>query len=99
MVAPALTRLNCPQGEFELQRYPSRNREPLRAWCAADVLLLEATKASSVNTLVVPDPSNLISSLTTNIESKVDRDKYQVVLTANYVVIIIKVNKIKQIGL
>ena len=48
MVASALTRLNCPQGEFELQRYPSRNREPLRAWCAADVLLLEAAKASSV---------------------------------------------------
>ncbi|MDG1388138.1 MAG: methyltransferase [Halioglobus sp.] len=61
MVAPALTWLNCPQGEFELQRYPSRNREPLRAWCAADVLLLEAAKTSSVNTLVVNDDHGALS--------------------------------------
>ena len=47
-----------PYGRFELQRYPARRQEPLRAWCAADTLLLEATAGLSVpgeDTLVVND--------------------------------------------
>ncbi len=55
MVAPAPTRLVCAQGEFELSRYPSRSREPLQAWCSADLLLLDAVKESPANTLVVND--------------------------------------------
>ena len=47
-----------PYGRFGLQRYPARRQEPLRAWCAADTLLLEATAGLSVpgeDTLVVND--------------------------------------------
>ena len=39
MTADTLCR--TPYGDFQLQRYPSRRDEPLRAWCAADLLLLE----------------------------------------------------------
>ena len=35
-----VTRLRAPQGEFELERYPVRPREPLRAWDGADEHLL-----------------------------------------------------------
>ena len=35
------TLCHTPYGDFQLQRYPSRQDEPLRAWCAADLLLLE----------------------------------------------------------
>jgi len=35
------TLCHTPYGDFQLQRYPSRQGEPLRAWCAADLLLLE----------------------------------------------------------
>ena len=30
-----------PFGAFRLTRYPARREEPLQAWCAADLLLLE----------------------------------------------------------
>lgn len=51
----APTRLQLPSGTFELQRYPARRRETLQAWCAADLLLLEAVDAlpSSPKTLLV----------------------------------------------
>lgn len=55
MVAVASTHLNCPQGEFELQRYPCRKQEPLQAWCSADLLLLETANSAAARTLVVND--------------------------------------------
>lgn len=44
MPASAPTRLELPEGAFNLHRYPSRRQEPLVAWCAADLLLLEAAR-------------------------------------------------------
>lgn len=47
-----------PYGEFPLARYPARSREPLRAWCSADQLLLEEAArlgVSGADTLVVND--------------------------------------------
>ncbi len=41
MVAPHSTAFQSPYGTFTLARYPSRPGEPLLAWCAADILLLE----------------------------------------------------------
>jgi 16S rRNA G1207 methylase RsmC len=38
----AATVFATPFGSFALHRYPSREREPLQAWCGADRLLLEA---------------------------------------------------------
>ncbi|MFT5706172.1 MAG: 23S rRNA (guanine1835-N2)-methyltransferase [Oceanospirillaceae bacterium] len=35
------TTLSVPQGDFTLHRYPLRNNDPLRAWDAADELLLD----------------------------------------------------------
>jgi 23S rRNA (guanine1835-N2)-methyltransferase len=35
------TLCHTPFGDFQLHRYPARRDEPLRAWCAADLLLLE----------------------------------------------------------
>ena len=55
MVAAAPTRLCCPQGEFELTRYPGRKQDPLQAWCSADMLLLEAAGNGKRNVLVVND--------------------------------------------
>ena len=49
---------NTPFGTFDLLRYPPRPREPLRAWCAADELLLEEVKrlaVASERVLVVND--------------------------------------------
>ncbi|HEY7776023.1 MAG TPA: methyltransferase, partial [Kineobactrum sp.] len=37
--------VDTPFGEFALSRYPTRAKEPLRAWCGADTLLLEAAAA------------------------------------------------------
>jgi 16S rRNA G1207 methylase RsmC len=57
-VDEAPTALRTPFGHFELKRYPARRRESLRAWCAADILLLEEARRLSVagaNTLVVND--------------------------------------------
>lgn len=47
-----------PFGEFRLHRYPTRRHETLRAWCAADQLLLEEIArngAPTADTLVVND--------------------------------------------
>lgn len=42
MALPASTRFKNPYGTLELHRYPARQQESLQAWCAADLLLLEA---------------------------------------------------------
>ena len=42
------THYRTPFGTFKLPRYPARRQEPLRAWCAADSLLLEAADKLSV---------------------------------------------------
>jgi len=57
-MATADTRFPAPQGEFELRRYPARRAEPLQAWCAADMLLLEEVERrglSGAHCLVVND--------------------------------------------
>jgi 16S rRNA G1207 methylase RsmC len=57
-VSAATTRFECPQGRFQLKRYPHRTRETLQAWCAADSLLLEEAVQhadSGAGTLVVND--------------------------------------------
>ena len=61
MVAMASTRLTCPQGEFELQRYPRRNKETLQAWCSADLLLLQAAHETTGRALVVNDDHGALS--------------------------------------
>jgi 23S rRNA (guanine1835-N2)-methyltransferase len=43
-VKPAATLFETPFGAFELGRYPRRAPEPLQAWNAADLLLLEAAR-------------------------------------------------------
>lgn len=54
--AAAPQRFDTPFGEFELRRYPARRREPLQAWSAADLLLLEALATGPCEgTLVVND--------------------------------------------
>ncbi|PLW82107.1 50S rRNA methyltransferase [Kineobactrum sediminis] len=37
--------VDTPFGSFALSRYPARRKEPLRAWCGADTLLLDAAAA------------------------------------------------------
>lgn len=54
MPAVAATLMQCPQGSFEMQRYPRRSAEPLQAWCGADLLLLEAARPK-LKTLLVND--------------------------------------------
>tara|TARA_R110001599_G_scaffold353512_1_gene593433 strand:+ start:22635 stop:23753 length:1119 start_codon:yes stop_codon:yes gene_type:complete len=52
------TLCHTPFGEFTLHRYPSRRDEPLRAWCAADLLLLDAVQHREIvgaEVLVVND--------------------------------------------
>ena len=52
------TSLRTPYGVFELTRYPTRPVEPLQAWCAADILLLEEVHGrgvTGVDLLVVND--------------------------------------------
>ena len=47
-----------PFGEVTLQRYPARRDEKLRAWCSADLLLLQALQRlglPAAHTLVVND--------------------------------------------
>jgi len=48
---------NTPFGPFQLQRYPARKQELLRAWCGADLLLLETVAASPLpgSILVIND--------------------------------------------
>lgn len=62
MAASAPTGLNCPQGKFELQRYPARKQEPLQAWTSADLLLLEAAAASTGQCLVVNDEHGALAT-------------------------------------
>lgn len=57
-MSAAATRFDCPQGRFQLRRYPHRTRETLQAWCAADSLLLDEAVQhahSGASTLVVND--------------------------------------------
>ncbi|KAA1193122.1 class I SAM-dependent methyltransferase [Pseudohalioglobus sediminis] len=61
MPATAPTLLSCSQGDFELSRHPRRRRETLQAWCAADLLLLEAVDKARGNTLVVNDDHGALS--------------------------------------
>ena len=44
----AASTFNTSFGTFDLLRYPPRPREPLRAWCAADELLLEEVQGLGV---------------------------------------------------
>lgn len=58
--ATAVTPQLCqtPLGDFLLQRYPTRRKELLQAWCGADLLLLEAvtqTLPRPASALVVND--------------------------------------------
>ena len=46
---------HTPFGDFRLGRYPARRDEPLRAWCAADLLLLE-----EIHRLRTPGPQILV---------------------------------------
>ncbi len=61
MTPEANTRLICPQGKFELRRYPARKQESLQAWCSADALLLEAAATSNGKSLVVNDDHGALS--------------------------------------
>lgn len=53
----AATVCDTPFGPFQLQRYPARKQERLRAWCGADLLLLETVAATPLpgSVLVVND--------------------------------------------
>lgn len=53
----AATACDTPFGAFQLQRYPARKQELLRAWCGADLLLLETVAAAPLpgSVLVVND--------------------------------------------
>ena len=53
----AATVCDTPFGPFQLQRYPARKQELLRAWCGADLLLLETVAATPLpgSVLVVND--------------------------------------------
>lgn len=58
------TCMTTPFGEFELQRYPSRKRELLRAWDAADEYLLQRLSEqdwAQKNTLIVNDSFGALS--------------------------------------
>ena len=46
---------HTPFGDFRLTRYPARRDEPLQAWCAADLLLLE-----EIHRLGTPGPDILV---------------------------------------
>ena len=57
--------LERPEGRFELHRYPHRSREPLQAWCGADLLLLDAAAESGVpasDALVVNDDQGALAT-------------------------------------
>ncbi|RLQ22949.1 methyltransferase domain-containing protein [Seongchinamella sediminis] len=62
MAASAPVRLDCPQGCFELRRYPGRKQEPLQAWTSADLLLLEAAQGDSGPCLVANDEHGALST-------------------------------------
>lgn len=51
---------------YLLRRYPTRPRDPLQAWCAADLLLLEAAAESGISpddTLVVNDEHGALATV------------------------------------
>lgn len=55
---------HTPFGELRLHRYPARRDEPLQAWCAADLLLLDEVHRLHVpprQTLVVNDEHGALS--------------------------------------
>jgi 23S rRNA (guanine1835-N2)-methyltransferase len=54
---PAASICDTPFGSFQLQRYPARKQELLRAWCGADLLLLETVAAAPLpaSILVIND--------------------------------------------
>src|SRR4051812_15504861 len=59
--------MRVPQGEFELQRYPTRPNETLRAWDAADEFLLRHLAATTEwagvgELLVVNDNAGALST-------------------------------------
>ncbi|MDO8862353.1 class I SAM-dependent methyltransferase [Haliea sp. E1-2-M8] len=57
------TLFNTPFGTFQLRRYPMRKQELLRAWCGADMLLLETLAGASLQepVLVVNDDYGALS--------------------------------------
>lgn len=58
------TLCHTPFGEFSLLRHPARQEEPLRAWCAADLLLLEEAHGTGIpgdDILVVNDEHGALS--------------------------------------
>lgn len=59
----AATLCSTPFGPFQLARYPARKQEPLRAWCGADMLLLETAAADPLPAavLVVNDDYGALS--------------------------------------
>ena len=66
MPGPAPVELRRPEGRFALQRYPARNRDPLQAWCSADILLLDAAQESGIaggDTLVVNDEHGALATV------------------------------------
>ena len=54
--------MSCPQGDFELKRYPGRKQEPLQAWNGADLLLLEAAGVSDEPCLVANDDHGALAN-------------------------------------
>ena len=61
------TLCSTPFGEFRLQRYPARREELLRAWCAADLLLLDALHSRNIpgaQLLVINDEHGALSVAT-----------------------------------
>lgn len=58
------TLCSTPYGDYRLRRYPTRRDEPLQAWCAADLLLLEELHTLGVHgdqLLVVNDDHGALS--------------------------------------
>ncbi|QFU75974.1 class I SAM-dependent methyltransferase [Halioglobus maricola] len=59
----AATRLETGLGSWALQRYPRRSKDPLRAWCGADLLLIEAaSERQPSQCLVVNDEHGALST-------------------------------------
>ena len=59
------TECQTPFGNFKLERYPSRRREPLQAWSSADKLLLESVHSLGLppeRALVVNDEHGLLTT-------------------------------------
>ncbi len=83
--------LKAPQGLFNLNRYPIRNNEQLRAWDAADELVLEhvATLShehdlSGANTLIINDHFGALSVALHHLQPTMISDSYIAKSAANY---------------